>query len=607
MTHPEPLEAGNGADPREEVPPTQGRLLGVRANRSGFREVTFSPGFNVVLADRTLESTRKDSRNGLGKSTLLEIISFCLGAQARRNQGLLVEPLQGWAFTLDMILDGKAIAATRCVDDPSKVHVEGDISSWPIRPGQDLLCEQVCFKLTEWNDILGFFMFDIPIGGFSRQYAPTYRSLISYFTRRGKDAYSTPFEHYRKQQEADKQANNAFLLGLAWENASSWQELKDKKEAIKGLRKAASTEVMAGVMQGSLGELEASKVRLEQQVREQEVNLKQFTVLPQYRELEEKANRLSREIGASINKIVESRQILQSYETSLAETQEPDINDLLAVYEEAGVLFPERVRHRLEEVEGFHHRLLENRRRFLFTEIESLRRIVETTEAEQRRLLQERAGLMQTLRHHGALDEYTRLQTVHAELLGQLQAVKARIENLRRLEESISSLRIEEETLKRRTRNELDDREKQREQAISLFNANAQALYDAPANLIIDLGPSGFRFDVEILRSASQGVGNMKILCYDLMLAQLWSAKPKSPGFVIHDSTLFDGVDERQIAHALELAARKSQECGFQYICALNSDMVPSDDFSDGFDLESFVRLRLTDTSPEGSLLGMRY
>ena len=52
----------------------------VRANKSSFHAVEFDAGFNVVLADRAKESTRKDFRNGLGKTTLLEIIHFCLGA-----------------------------------------------------------------------------------------------------------------------------------------------------------------------------------------------------------------------------------------------------------------------------------------------------------------------------------------------------------------------------------------------------------------------------------------------------------------------------------------------------------------------------------------------
>ena len=146
-----------------------------------------------------------------------------------------------------------------------------------------------------------------------------------------------------------------------------------------------------------------------------------------------------------------------------------------------------------------------------------------------------------------------------------------------------------------------------REKAIELFNTNSQALYDAPGNLILDIAGTGFKFDVEIIRSGSQGVDNMKVFCYDLMLAQLWVAKHRSPKLLVHDSSVFDGVDERQTALALELAQREAEKNGFQYICALNSDTLPTDDFSQTFDLGRFVRLRLTDESEEGGLLGIRF
>ena len=47
-----------------------------------------------------------------------------------------------------------------------------------------------------------------------------------------------------------------------------------------------------------------------------------------------------------------------------------------------------------------------------------------------------------------------------------------------------------------------------------IFNDNSEVLYESPGNLVIDLGPSGFKFDIEIVRSRSGGIGNMKILCY---------------------------------------------------------------------------------------------
>ena len=122
------------------------------------------------------------------------------------------------------------------------------------------------------------------------------------------------------------------------------------------------------------------------------------------------------------------------------------------------------------------------------------------------------------------------------------------------------------------------------------------------------MGPKGgFRFGVEIERKDSQGVEQMKVFCYDLVLTVLWAEKLVHPGFLVHDSTLFADVDERQKARAIELAARESQEKGFQYIVCLNSDSLPTEDFSKDFKIDDYVRLRLSDASADTGLLGIRF
>jgi uncharacterized protein YydD (DUF2326 family) len=141
-----------------------------------------------------------------------------------------------------------------------------------------------------------------------------------------------------------------------------------------------------------------------------------------------------------------------------------------------------------------------------------------------------------------------------AELIGQREMLEQRIRNLNEFEQGRSALRIEQEELLVGARNEQIERRAALDLAISAFNSNSEELYVAPGKLVVDVGQRGFKFDVEIERSRSQGIEQMKIFCYDLMLAELWARRGTGPGFLIHDSTLFDGVDERQVAKALQLA-----------------------------------------------------
>jgi len=79
------------------------------------------------------------------------------------------------------------------------------------------------------------------------------------------------------------------------------------------------------------------------------------------------------------------------------------------------------------------------------------------------------------------------------------------------------------------------------------------------------------------------------------------------PGFLFHDSHLFDGVDERQVAKALQLGGEMANQLGFQYIVTMNEDAVPSELPTD-FDLRQYiVPTRLTDATEDGGLFGIRF
>jgi uncharacterized protein YydD (DUF2326 family) len=99
----------------------------------------------------------------------------------------------------------------------------------------------------------------------------------------------------------------------------------------------------------------------------------------------------------------------------------------------------------------------------------------------------------------------------------------------------------------------------------------------------------------------------MEIFCYDLVLSQIWATKATQPGFLIHDSSVFADVDERQIASALKFAAKKAEEKSFQYICCLNSDKIPMSLVMPDLNLKDYIRLELKDKPEDACLFGFRF
>ncbi|MCC4768162.1 DUF2326 domain-containing protein [Methanosarcina sp. DH1] len=579
-------------------------IIGIRSDHPSFKNVEFKKGFNVILANRTKSSTDKDSRNGLGKSTLLEIIHFCLGA---KSESLKIKELENWTFILDIILKGKKYTVCRNTKNFQKVKIEGDFSEWPIKPVYDKTKKAYFMKINDWTNILGYLVFNLPIELNEQKYTPTFRSLISYFVRRGVGSFQTPFKHYPQQKEWDIQVNNAYLLGLNWEFGAKFQSIKDKTNTLNELKKASDQGLLKGYV-GSLGELEADRVRLEMEIQRLEKQLITFKVHPQYYDIQKQADSLTNEIHDIVNKNTLNKQILSKYEESFIEENDISLEKVERIYKEAGFVFEVNLKRSLQDVLSFHKEVVTNRREYLHSEIGRLKDEIGAQERQIELLSDKRSELLSILKTHGALEEYVKLQDRMNTLKQDLENIKNKIENTKKFDEGKSSLKIEKEQLLQIARRDFDERKSFVEEAIQIFNEYSEYLYSEPGILSIDTRDTGFKFDIDIKRTRSQGIGYMKVFCYDLMLVRLNSERLNIK-FLIHDSTIFDGVDERQIAKAMELAASESVKHGFQYICAINSDCIPYNDFSDSFRSQfgSYVRLELTDENEEGGLLGFRY
>ncbi|MBO9378839.1 DUF2326 domain-containing protein [Sphingomonas histidinilytica] len=580
-------------------------IRSVRANKRGFHTASFEPGVNLVLADRSKTAGDKDTTNALGKSTLIEIIDFCLASNTSPGKGLRIEALQGWAFTLELTIGGNDIAVTRSPDAPGFFALEGSTEGWPVQPTANKEGTPG-LDTKKWRAVLAWALFGISEFASESGYKPSARSLLSYFVRNQTAAYNIPFKYFDNQKTWDIQVHNAFLLGLNWEKAATWQQLKDQKNALDALKQAIKTGAVDGEL-ASLGELEAERLRLTTHLEREREALSTFRVLPQYREIEGQANVLTSEIHSLVNANIVDKRRLERYRDSLVDEDAPTADRLEALYGEAGIALPGAVRKTLADARAFNEKIIVNRRGFIAGEILALEAAVTDREAQILTLTDQRAGYLSALAGQGALEELTQLQELHAATRLKVNELTNRITQLRQMTTKSDTIKVETVELKRATTLDYEERRALWSQALSLFSEFSESLYKAAGRLVIDIDDTGYKFDVEIAGSPSEGISKMKIFCYDLMLISFARQRGLGIDFLIHDSTIFDGVDPRQRAHALELAAAMAAKYGFQYICALNTDMVPVGDFSSGFDVESLVRLRLTDTDPTGSLLGFRY
>ena len=154
-----------------------------------------------------------------------------------------------------MRVNDRELVITRSTDDPRRVHLDGDVQGLFGYSGHPN--RMLSVNVNDWTSLLGELFFGLSQNPVPK-YHPTFRSLLSYFARRGREAFASPFIHHRSQREWDKQVNNAFLLDLNWEHASQLRELKDEDNLLNSLRQAAREGLLQGMI-GTLGNLEAER------------------------------------------------------------------------------------------------------------------------------------------------------------------------------------------------------------------------------------------------------------------------------------------------------------------------------------------------------------
>lgn len=576
----------------------------IYADDPRFKDLSLGPGLNILLADKSPGATSKQTRNGAGKSSMLAVIHFVLGS-SDRDKLFTAGPLQEIRFGLEFDLAGSLIRAERSGRPRSGVRVSGDFSGWPIVPKKPKKAEHFEISVEDWKLVLGQQMFGLaPDAAKDRL---KFRALLPYFVRTS-GGMTDPLKHFAQQNLADSQILLSFLLGLDCSLPQQWQRVREQEEHFEQLKKSQSAGFL-GEHIGNSAELKTQIILVEQDVERLERALASFRVLDSYHDVEREASQITIQLSELANANVLDRRYLDELQHTTVADVPPAPEDLHALYEESRILLPSLVRRRYEEVTAFHASVVRNRRSYLNAEIDLTEQRIAHRDMEQRRLDERRAELMALLAESGALEHFTALQGELARHQAKLEQLRQRHKTAEAIESTGSTLRIDRARLQHRLRQTYVEQEAQIRDAVRTFADITGRLYERPyiGTFTIDATENGPVFDPSIPAQRSHGVNNMRIFCFDMMLMLLGLSRGRSPGFLIHDSHLFDGVDERQVGRALALGHELAVQHKFQYVVTLNSDAVPQE-LPAGFNIEDHVLpVRLSDATETGGLFGFRF
>ncbi len=564
-----------------------------------FKEVKFRPGLNLFIAEKSQGSSATDSRNGAGKSSLIEILHFTLGLSRLTDSVLRHSALSAYSFdlTLDWRNTADAVSVHRSLSKRSHVMLSPNVANATQLVGTA--------TIREWTNAIGRDLFNLP----EEHPGVSSRALISLYIRRdSQHGFDDPVSTFARQTITEATNNVAYLLGLNWRLISGYQGIASRERLRKELKRATKDPVF-GLVVGSASELRGQVVAAGKRVGELDEQLREFKVVPEYESIQQKADDIDESIRRSRLRDAADRRNLADLQRSVAADYEPDTSYVERVYRELGRVLPGEIRKSYDDVLAFHDSITSNRRAYLETEINAVRERLQKRTQQRAVLGVEHSKLLELLSQGGALDAYSTLSNQHATARAQLETLTSRLDTAKKLEATQAEIKQERLSLQQQISRDLDERAPQIDEINALFQSFVGSLYSPDRDAFVEIVPleTSLRIRPHIGGENSRGIGKMVIFCFDLTWAVLAHRGGRGPDFLVHDSHMFDGVDERQVARALQLSNRVCEAEGLQYIVTMNSDdLAKTEPF--GFNAEPYVvDPRLTDSYADGGLFGIRF
>jgi uncharacterized protein YydD (DUF2326 family) len=572
-------------------------LRRLSANKEEFQPIEFIEGLNMIVAERDPEASETHSRNARGKTSLLQAIGYCLGASSPAAFRNLAD--DDWSFILELDLFGDRVQATRDLRGGSRIRVEG------VTGAADVLLreyqrEDGTVSLDDWKFLLGLALF-----GLDEQFEPgsqgiSVRSLLSYVIRL--EAPKDPTKILAVQPAWSSRQHVAYLLGLDWRYTQELSRMQKDQEAFKALAYASEVQLVPGLIEDE-SDLLIRRGELERELATANQQADAFVVLEDPEGTLAESDAVASDLTNLNDEQMVANRLLTLYQESIEDTAE-DADDagVGEIYRELGLVFSEAALRRFDEVEDFHRTLAGNRRRFIESEIVRLQGAVREREPRIRQLQTRRQELVRQLASGGGLDDLMDVQRRVADATARLEALDEAIQKVRNMSSAQDALLVRRATCRRDAREDLEHDRQFLDAVNSRFSGMIRTLYGRSASITVDIDDLGYKFSIKVSGSSSSGITKMQLFAFDLTLLEL-SRQDRHPRFLIHDSTVFDGVDPRQIAGALGLAREVVGSTNAQYIVTMNTNDVPESIASANWYPEA-VRRTILDTE-EGGAFGV--
>ncbi|MCL5808051.1 MAG: DUF2326 domain-containing protein [Deltaproteobacteria bacterium] len=401
-------------------------------NSDNIRDIQFHAGLNLIV-DETPDLTGKETGNNVGKTTVLKLVDFCLGANARGIYSDYENRRNEYTLVKNFLIDKKVCVSLLLKDDllqedSREVCIERNFLS---RKNRIQRIDGINKTDDEFEETLTSLLFP---GHYGKK--PTFRQMIAHNIRYEDLSINNTLKNLDRYTRDDEyETLYLFLLGCDFEQGDIKQELRaqiDIEEKFKRRLESSQTksayEAALALLQSEIEELERRKASLN-------LNPNFESDLDELNKIKYQANVTSSEIGRlELRKdlISEAQRDLQSGVSTI------DVQQLRQIYEQATHLTRD-IQKTFQELNDFHNSMVQSKVHFITQDLPKIEAELVTKRKHLSTLLIEESKLSVAITQS---DSFEVLERLIAALNAKYQT-KGEYENTLRQLSSVESRLVE--------------------------------------------------------------------------------------------------------------------------------------------------------------------
>jgi uncharacterized protein YydD (DUF2326 family) len=550
--------------------------------------IVFKDGFNFIFGKKDNASESKDSLNGLGKSTVCDLIDFCLLADFNaKNSRFFKEKqrLESYTIVLEFEVNDKTYLIKRSTEKHLLVTL-------------GIIGEEVELEIKDAKSKLLNFIFDNPsYSGKLKELS--YRTLMTFFMKihkkkNAKGEFSDPINFLTNNNALyELLPYHFFLLGfdntMLYENSNIQKILNEIQKAISQVKNLFKNNYNIPV-----NEVDSKLSRLRNEAKKIEAAVNAFKLAEQHKDVESKLNEFTGRIKFLSEQNFWLDKKVKSYKESyeLKDTiSDAKIRSIEKLYSELNNMFKQKISKSLKEAVDFRKKIAQSREEFLKEEIQELQTIIRSQEKEIQELDNERQKLFVFLKSKEAFKDLTEAFYFLGEKEKEISDLEGKVKVYNDLQNQKTESDAKDVELKKQAVELIETLKNDIDAFEALFSDVYRAIYpeseESGFSIRADYeGKNKVDISISFDKDESKGWNKGRTLVYDIaVMLNTIQKNINAPKFLIHDG-IFDGMDKAHfVALYHYIQSLQKQGKRFQYIVTMIEEGQLSESFGKTDDL----------------------